>query len=367
MKIKTFIGRLLMAAFLVGLMAYSAQAQEKQFGFNHGQVHHFAQLQFQDNGYLPDAFVDSLKKLTPPELLKVARMSGTMSNSWSLDIPGYNHFAHNAQIDKNKNLNQPTESYIYSFVKLYHQLGIEELFWTLNTHQGYMAMRAGNRAEQALWERRMYEALYFLLANGVNITHICMDNEWWMDFRICGVSSGSLNAGDKTRYAGALAIFRPNPFFVPFMEADMQAFMDYLKPIADSVRKIIPGVKILMTVDNTSHIRGRTMWSVVSRPQNQWYDGITPHIYFQAKNRKEVEQHIRQRLQPYGDVPIYITEYNYDFGTNDQGKKWPEYVFKGFRQDCMDVFKAIPQVKAAMFHTWWAGLSSYGYIVSDGK
>lgn len=355
--------RLLLVAFMVAISAASAFGQEKKFGFNHGQIHHFAQMRFQENGYLPDAFVDSLKRVTPPELLKVARMSGTMSNSWALDIPGYNHFNHNAQIDRNRSIAQPTQSYIYSFVRLYHQIGIEELFWTLNTHQGYIAMREGNKAEQLLWERRMYEALYFLLANGVNITHVCMDNEWWMDYRVCGVSSGGLNLGDKVRYAGLLGVLRPNNFFIPLMEKDMQAFMDYLKPIADSVRKIIPGVKILMTVDNTTHLRGRTMWSVVSKPSNRWWDGITPHLYFQANSRKEVEDFIKQRLAPYGNVPVYITEFNYEFGTNDEGKKWNPYVFSGFRNDCFAAFKSLPNVKAAMFHTWWSGVSSYGYII----
>ncbi len=35
----------------------------------------------------------------------VCRMSGTMSNYWALDIPGFNYYIHDAQIDNNTKVN----------------------------------------------------------------------------------------------------------------------------------------------------------------------------------------------------------------------------------------------------------------------
>jgi hypothetical protein len=143
----------------------------------------------------------------------------------------------------------------------------------------------------------------------------------------------------------------------------MAAFCDYLSPIADSCRKLIPGVKILMTVDQTSHLRGRIMWETVR--SYTFYDGITPHIYITPKNYSELATQLKARLTQYGNTPLYITEWNWNYPSDDSNMKYTGYEFEPFRRDFINELKKYPNVKAAMFHTWWMGISSYGWLKDE--
>ena len=98
--------------------------------------------------------------------------------------------------------------------------------------------------------------------------------------------------------------------------------MDYLQPIADSVRKVLPKAKILATVDNTTHLRGRLLFDVVK--QYKFYDALTPHIYIQAGSSADVNRQVSARLAQYKGYKLWVTEFNYDFGTNDSntGARW---------------------------------------------
>jgi hypothetical protein len=338
---KRFMARLMLVAsvLLMGwLCVYSVQGQ--MVGFNHGQIHHELQKKFGMNGRAPQEWIDSMVKATPKGMLEVGRMSGTMSNNWTLDLPGYNFLPHTAQLDK--------------------RIGGKELIWTLNTHQAYIARKEGRLDDAILWEKRMWEALNYVRASGIKIVAIHLDNEWWMDYRVCGVSSGSMNAGDKFRYAGGSGLFKTNAYFEPMIRSDMQAFCNYLAPIADSCRKLVKGVKILMTVDQTSHLRGRIMWDVVKN--YTFYDGITPHLYLKANSYAELQTVINNRLAPFKGYDIWVTECNYYYGQNDSGTTWPSYVQSKFRFDMIDILKKNRDVKAVMYHTWWMGVSSYGWL-----
>jgi hypothetical protein len=309
--------------------------------FNLGQFHHHAQLRFGTDGHVPQWYVDSLKSVTPKEWHSFARKSGTVSNNWTLDKPGYNFLIHDVQINRNANFREPSRSYMHAFVEFYHQWGFDSLIYTLNTHEAFIN---GD-------EKQLYEALHFMLNNGINITHICLSNEEWMDFRLMGISGGTPNVGEKIKYAGVGGIFRPNPWFERFVKADMNRFLDYLEKTADSVRKIIPGVVILQTVDATTHLRGRWLWEEVQK--RKYFDGITPHIYVKASNRNELQQQINARLNMYGgQYPIYVTEFNYAAGNNCDNNNPPEYFkSKQFIHDGVDIFLKDRRVKLVAVHT----------------
>jgi hypothetical protein len=338
------------------LLMFTLSLAHAQVGFNLGQLHHHAHLQWRLDGHVPQEWIDSVKSVTPKQWHSFGRKSGTMSNYWNTQSTGYNHAAHDRQIANMPQVQQPSESYLFPFVKFYHQWGFDSLIYTLSTHNAYLNGQ----------HDRMIEDLKYVISQGVNITHICLDNEMWMDFRLVGLSAGQPNIGDKMRLMNAnafSALFIPNNRLEAPAKAEINKFLDYLEMVSVEVRKIIPSVTILQTVDQTSHLRGKWIWDEVQK--RRYYDGITPHIYLRASGKADLERQLQQRLNQYaGSKPIYVTELNYDFGSDCAGGNPPAYVkSKQFIHDGVSYLIRQPQVKAVMVHTLWHGdLDCNGYL-----
>ena len=334
------------------LAAFSLQCQAQLIeGYNLGQMHHFAQGEWRNEGYVPMSAVNLMRDQTPVNYRKYARMSGTMSNSWALDLTGFQHAAHDRQIANQQNMwrgvPQPTQSYGYAFIQFFKDFGFDSLVWTLNTHSPYIAgeLPTGD----GIWMQRLWRFLDAIDSAGIPISHICLDNEWWMDNRVCGVSAGTPNAGDKSRHTGApllLAAFIPANRIEAPVKAEMHRFVKWLEDLVPLLRKRYPNATILMTVDHpTQHLRGRWMWDVVR--SYSFYDGITPHLYPDVKNKSALTKWIDDRLKPFGNVPIYVTEWNFH---HDSGTP-----YNGFYADFIQHLKGYRSVKMAMRHTLWAG------------
>ena len=334
---------LLLSILTLCLLSLTAQGQPIE-GYNLGQLFHFAQMEWRNEGYVPMSAVNVLRDQTPKAYRSYSRMSGTMSNSWALDLAGFNHLQHDRQINNRRDVSQPTISYGYPFIQFFKDFGFDSLIWTLNTHSPYISGESptGN----GIWMQRLWSFLDAIDSAGIPISHICLDNEWWMDGRVCGISAGMPNAGDKVRYRGAFGIFLPNGQFEAPVKSEMHRFVKWLEELVPLIRKRYPHATILMTVDHPrQHLRGRWMWDVVG--SYSFYDGITPHLYPDVKLPSQLKPWIDARLKPFGNAPLYITEWNYHY---DSGNPWAS-----FHDDFLRIIKGYPNVKMAMRHTLWAG------------
>lgn len=325
-------------------------------GFNIGQMFHFSHMELKQDGFIPVDIVNRWKSMVPPSMQDTCRMSGTMSNLWALDITGYNYDQHNIQLSKNK-INKPSKSYGYAFVDFYKNWGFKNLVWTLNTHKAFIAKENGDTVQEKIWEKRMWDFLDFIISNDINISHICLDNEWWMDYRVCGISAGSPNAGDKIRMAGTLGLIKTNSYFEPIVKDKMNRFMIYLKDITEKIRQKLPNALVLCTVDNPSlHLRGRWMFDVVK--SFSFYDGVTCHIYPKTKNTTETNSVVDQYLNPIKNAKLTqnVTEWNFHY---DSGSPYDT-----FHKDMISRMK-FHGVRIAMRHSLWAGNNNpftYGWI-----
>jgi hypothetical protein len=79
-------------------------------GFNLGQLFHFAQMKWKNDGFIPKETVDQWKAQVPIQMTKTCRMSGTMSNTWTLDLPGFNYLKHERIFVKFQNITKSSTS-----------------------------------------------------------------------------------------------------------------------------------------------------------------------------------------------------------------------------------------------------------------
>lgn len=328
----------------------------KTQGFNLGQMHHFAHLEWNNNGYIPDEIITQIKSLVAPELLEVCRMSGTMSNHWAADLPGYNHNSHTIQINNRRQNTQPTESYLYAFIDFYKKMGFKELVWTVNTISPWMYPN-----ERQLWENRMWAMLDELDKQGIKISVICMENEMWMYPQCVVMPNGNLPFAQKLIYSPLNALRNDTWWANNIIKPRMRDFLAYLDVIAYKIKKRYPNIKIALSTDNNTHMRGRLLTEVIQ--EFRFYDIICPHIYIKATNKTDLENQVRQRLnhaKVYGRE-IWVTEFNWDYGANDSGQAQGAYHDNFFKTDmlqALDKFGA----HAGFFHTLWSGRSSYGFV-----
>jgi hypothetical protein len=335
----------LLTMLLICLSLSAAKAQLIE-GYNLGQINHFAQLEWRDNGYIPKSAVEKLKSQTPLNYRTYCRMTGTMANQWALDLPGYNHPQHEAQITSRR-IAQPGISYADPFFKFFHDFGFDSLIWTVNTISAYTA--GESPSGNGIWMNRLWAFLDAIDSAGIPISHICLDNESWMYGNVVGISAGNPTAADKVRYNGTFGVFLPNNRFETPVKAEMHKWLKWLEELTPMLRKRYPHAKILMTVDHpATHLRGRWMWDVVR--SYAFYDGVTPHLYPNVKNVKELTAWIDQRLKPLGNTTVYITEWNYHY---DSGQPWGTFHF-----DFLNIVSRYPNVKMAMRHCLWAGDSN---------
>jgi len=318
--------------------------------FNGGQIHHFAQLRDKNEGYISDDLIERFKKEIPSDMLNVIRMSGTMSNQWALDLPGFNHPRHDLQIEGNKTVPQPRQSYIYAFVDFYKKMGFKELIWTINTISPWTKPQ-----ERDIWEKRMWDALEYVMKN-CNVTRICLENEMWMYGDCVGLDNGTINLASVIRYKN---IF-PNQI-QNLARRDLNNFLKYLENIAKQIKQKYPKIKLGISIDSNTHLRGRMITEELKK--FNFYDAVCPHIYITPVNKSQTESMVKARIDHAKTFKkeIWVTEFNWAYGDNDEGVDWGKYHDNFFREDIINALEK-NGVTLAAFHTIWAGRSSYGWL-----
>lgn len=324
--------------------------------FNLGQMHHFAQIEWGQNGFISDELIDRIKREIDPKELEICRMAGTVSNEWSLDHPGYNHPMHDQQIKNRKDLSQPTISYFYAFVDFYKKIGFKELVWTLNTISAW-----ANPKERTEWEKRMWDMLDALDRAGIKVKVAHLENEQWMYPQCVVMGNGGLNVFHKIAIAGIKGIFMNDNAFKPIVQKGMREFHIYLAGIAKQVRKRYPHVKIAISIDDDSHLRGKWLSEVTK--EFSFYDIVTPHIYISPRDKKELNTIVNKRLSHAKSFKkeIWVTEWNWSYGANEFTSDQGYYKDVSFDSHMLSAFKS-NDVKGAFKHTMWAGRSAYGQL-----
>lgn len=301
--------------------------------FNYGQIFHFAQVKWQQNGRIPADQIKAWRDTIPAEMFSAARYSGTMSNHMALDIPGHNWEPHARQL-RNQRKAQPTESYLYRFPELMDQLGIQRVYFTVNIHKAYLE---GNQ-----WVDRMFAAFEYIRAN-CNVVGVELGNECNMEAAITGSSGGTPTIFDRVKYLGLEnaeeAISRRVNRYLDFLEQ----YAGYFKPIPVSVTVARPGT----LRDN--------VWNreVLKR---KFYDAVSAHIYLTTQTPEETFTAVRQWLTPFLNRRIWVSEWNYNYALEPR----PAGIFHntnragGYRDANIRAFREC-NVEMCAFHTLWAG------------
>lgn len=319
-------------------------------GFNLGQAHHRAHMLGMTNGIIPIDSVQKWKSEIPENYRQFARQSGTMSNSWNLDSTGYNHIQHNIQL-RNQRIPQPTQSYIPAFLKWLEDWKYDSLVWTLNTHLHFLLQKEGKQKESEYFKEQMFDVL--AKVNAIQpVTHICLENETYLDPRVIGMSGGAPTPADKSRYSGRaliLAAFMPNPQFEQPIKNEIRAFYRYLEPIVERLRKEYPSAKIVISCDHPITMRGRWNLDVVREFPHLW-DMIDVHLYPPTGNTRQTENWTNERLVGFAGLPIVVFEWNYH---HDSGKP-----YANFYNDMERILKPYLHLR----HTLWYQGSAFSFI-----
>lgn len=300
-------------------------------GFNFGQIHHFAQMKWQNEGVIPK---DNLKQMVanvPADMLKVGRFSGTMSNFMNLGVAGYNHPQLSQQIKNKKGVKQPTKSYLYAFVQLYKDLGLEGLYFTANVHKAYLEGKT----------REMFESLDFVFKN-CRVLGVELGNECDMEAAISGVSAGSPTLADRLKIG---LTKKPETFIAD----NVVRYMGFLSDIAAQIKRRY-GVPVSVTGANDTSLRGRTWNSAVK--SFDFYDAVVLHPYITANNKSEVDSKIDAWFKPFSGYRIWCTETNWNY--LEQAKPKGSYHNTEFRKHLFDAIER-NGAEVLFFHTIWAG------------
>lgn len=325
-------------------------------GFNLGQMHHFAQIEWLNNGFVSDALIERVKREIDPKELEICRMLGTPANEWSLDHVGYNHPMYTQQINNRRDLLQPSISYFYAFVDFYKKVGFKKLVWTINTISAW-----SNPSERKLWEKRMWDMLDALDKEGILVEVFCLENEMWMYPSCVVMGNGGLNVFHKLAIAGLKGIFMSDNAFKPIVQKGMREFHQYLESITKQLRKRYPSAKIAISIDDDSHLRGKWLSEVTK--EFSFYDIVTPHIYISPRDKKELNAIVNKRLSHAKSFKkeIWVTEWNWSYGANEFTSDQGYYKDVYFDSHMLSAFKS-NDVKGAFKHTMWAGRSAYGQL-----
>lgn len=330
-------------------IVFTLSLQGQITGFNWGQVHHSLQLQYQQNGYAPKQFIDWIQSEFPKEMVQHVRFSGTMSNTMALNVPGYGHAPHDQQV-KNQRKAQPAESYIYPFLDLYRKLNAQSLSFTINTHKPFQ----GTQQDLDL----MWEAVS-LIYNNTNVIAWELENESYYYYSITGSAGGTPNMAEKTSLAGGFIQGRNSKNVEAGMLAKINSYLDFLElKIVPELKDRYPGIPIGISIGNATNMRER-IWNQAVLARN-FYDFLIPHIYLDVEDPRKMEAEIKSRLDQakVKDVPIHVTEFNWNYEKSKKGPANPD----AFRKNFFQILSKYG-VRNMYFHTMSMGTSPYSWKV----
>jgi hypothetical protein len=309
--------------------------------FNLGAIFHAAQLKWQDNGTIKESLITDLKAKVRPEWRKICRQTGTMSNTMTLDAPGYNHIPHDQQL-KNQKKKQPTVSYWYAFVDFYHRMGFDGAYITLNCHSSYY----GNGSIQS----EIIDVLAFLRIHKINIVAIELGNEDYLYPQITGMQGGSPSFTERLRIGS-------NTKIEQWVSANVFAYNQHLKKIAVVVRELLPGVPIGVAIANPTQLRDKAYNAAML--SDRFYDFVAPHIYITDASVKGVLTAVTNHLVALPkDLDKRVTEYTWNYQAQPKGHPLSNDALIGFFEQA---FKA-NGVKDYFFHNMTNGIDANGYV-----
>jgi hypothetical protein len=231
----------------------------------------------------------------------------------------------------------------------------KECIWTLNTISAW-----SNTSERSLWEKRLFGALKYVIDNGVNVTRICMENEMWMYPDCVYMHNGSRSTPDIVKYGTSIL---NNTVFQNNARTRMREFITYLEGIARQIKSLYPKVQIAVSVDTSNTLRSRLLNDELRK--FNFYDAVTPHIYITSTGTTDTINKVNAKLNPvkssFPTKQIWVTESNWQYPLDDTGQDQGVYHNTKFRADLNNAIKNAGAT-LQMFHTIWAGRSSYGWI-----
>ena len=334
----------MLTLIIIILSFFTANSQ----GFNLGQQHYRQHQLYRNNGYIPADTVQKWKGQVPLAYRSFSRKSGTMSNSWNLDSVGYNHLQHTIQLN-NQRIPQPTVSYIHPYLQFLRDWKYDSIVWTINSHLPYLLLQQGNKKASDYYVEQLFQVLDSVAAI-TKVSHICLDNETYLDPRIIGISAGTPTAADKIKYKGTGGLFTPNARFESDVKSEYQKYLDFLKPIVARLRAKYPNAKLAISCDHPITLRGR--WNLDVLKQNRsLYDIIDVHLYpAKVSNRSQTAKWVNDRLNGFAGMPIVVFEWNYHY---DSGQP-----YNGFHKDMESILKPYLNLR----HTLWYQGSGFTFL-----
>lgn len=292
-----------------------SEVQEKKFdiGFNFGQIFSYIASRYGNQSKIPQDLMNKINKVVPKSMLISARFSGTMSNYMNLNQKGYGEHEEvwgQWQILTNRlNLFEKIKylsialtgnmkglvnmlskfvgkSFIYNFVETVHQLGIKNVEFTFNSLSPYK--------NQCSIEDSMKSLVF--IKNNVNLTHLEINNEGYLDRAVIGDNLGEIGAFDKTM--------------------DYVFYLDSIMPKIEAIiGKSIP-IGVPIAPDTAPKFKGYNK-AMIKFADSLKSDGfsvyLVPHLYFSSYSDEVIERELSHYISNYvGKYPLRMTEFNAD-------------------------------------------------------
>lgn len=327
--------------------------KEPIIGFNWGTLFHNAQMEFQNEGRLSKEALAEIIKKTPPSMLAHARFSGSAANSTLITEVGFGLQGGrwDAQLIA-QSKTDPTQSYLFSAIETYKQLGCETMQFVFNTFNPYLGLNKLSESIDSLT----------LMRNNTNVIAIALGNENYLRPDIIG-ASGTPNLFERIQLAGN--------FWNAFSQAKVNAgikkaiskYLDFLEFIVvPAIRKSGYTGMIGMDTHVNTCITWR-YWNELLLDRN-FYDYITPHLYATGIDNDsieaEFEAHITDLNLKKKGLPIWVTE----FGLSEKSSEllYTTEEVDAFIARFVVLFKKYG-VERAYFHTLWNSKPTlYTYI-----
>ena len=301
-------------------------------GMNLGVVSHASQMQWGNDGEMPQYFVERLKEVLPERLRLSARMTGTQSNTMSRFAVGYDDTVLEAQI-KNQRRRPPQSSYWNSFLKMYHQFGWESVAITINSH---------THAHEAV------ELIEWLLKYDVKINGIELSNEDYLYPSFTGMQGGSPTIWERLSFGLNESRMRND------RKVKMQNRRDQLADVAKDLHQF--KIPIGVPFGNPSLYRDG-LWNEVMLEQ-RFYDYACLHIYTVDASDNGIYNLVRSHIAPLPkDLEKRVTEFQWNYRERPKGHaRTDEEVLRAFEKAFKDY-----GVKSYYWHCLWNRFHANGW------
>ena len=334
-------------------------------GFNFGTLFQFIAVKYNKQYNIPQELLNKIKKIVSPELLKIARFSGTMSNYMTLRQKGYGenkdlwkiwqmlngklsfgeklkytsyYFTENMAGVVNMLTKYVDKSFLYNFVESVKQLGIKEVEFTFNSISPFLNYISLSEA---------LESLKFIKDN-TNLTRLELVNESYFN--------DSIIKKDNNEQKGY---------------ENVKQFTDYLYNIMPEITKII-GKDIPIGLNIANYKSGpkfkghnRAFTELADKLIADGYKVyIVPHVYFDSDDLEEIEAEIKDLISPFiGKYEIRVTEFNVNPKIDyPGGKKITQEEYIIFMNKILDIFKKLGLSGAFIHSLWELDGTKFSYI-----